>query len=40
MNDININEHINRMCVTDDVEQLKNMKKCVEKKYLILIIKN
>lgn len=31
MNDININEHINRMCVTDDVEQLKNMKKCVEK---------
>ena len=43
MNDINIvdelkdfiNEHINRMCVTDDIEELKNMKKwsvyCVEK---------
>lgn len=43
MNDINIvdelkdfiNEHINRMCVTDDVEELKNMKKwsiyCIEK---------
>lgn len=43
MNDINIvdelkdllNENINRMCVTDDVEELKNMRKwpayCVEK---------
>lgn len=43
MNDINIvdelkdllNEHINRMCVTDDVEELMNMRKwsvyCVEK---------
>ena len=45
MNDINIvdelkdflSEHINRMCVTDDVEELKNMKKwsiyCIEKLY-------
>ena len=45
MNDINIvdelkdllNEHINRMCVTDDVEELKKMKKwsiyCIEKIY-------
>lgn len=43
MNDINIvdelkdflSEHINRMCVTDDVEELNNMRKwsnyCVEK---------
>ena len=43
MNDINIvdefkdllSEHINRMCVTDDVEELMNMRKwsnyCVEK---------
>lgn len=45
MNDINIvdelkdfiNEHINRMCVTDDMEELKNMKKrsiyCIEEIY-------
>ena len=45
MNDINIvyelkdllNEHINIMCVTDDVEELKKMKKrsiyCIEKIY-------
>lgn len=30
-----LSEHINRMCVTDDVEELKNMKKwsiyCIEK---------
>lgn len=30
-----LNEHINRMCVTDDVEELMNMRKwsnyCVEK---------
>ena len=32
-----LNEHINRMCVTDDVEELKKMKKwsiyCIEKIY-------
>ena len=41
MNDINIvdelKDFINRMCVTDDVEELRNMKKwsiyCIEKIY-------
>ena len=50
MNDINIvdelkdllNEYINIMCVTEDIEQLKSMKKgqfIVSKNYMILIIK-
>ena len=26
-------EHINRMCVTEDIEQLKNMIYCIEKIY-------
>ena len=34
---MNLSEHINRMCVTDDIEELKKMKKwsnyCIEKIY-------
>ena len=32
-------EHLNIMCVTDDVEELKKMQFIVSKKYMILIIK-